>query len=276
MGVPPKPFYDPLKFAVDEGASSGAAATGLAQPYRVRHSDARRPKPAAGSMSAVRSRRLFASMATISGSTQASRSRCQRFIDVVTDVVRSTTSTASISTTTSTPIRSTIRTASRCFVPDDESYARAMAARSRAPTARLAAMAKPPGHGEEAAHGDKASTPGAEEHGRGLQPTKKKPPTAKKRSTPPPTSMERRPAHGDEGHGRGLTARRLRSRRCRKSDWRRQNCDRLVEEMYNAVKKEKPWVLVGSPSASGGPVIPKGFRPRPVRRALRRCEEMAQ
>jgi uncharacterized lipoprotein YddW (UPF0748 family) len=45
-----------------------------------------------------------------------------------------------------------------------------------------------------------------------------------------------------------------------RDDWRRQNCDRLVEQMYRAVKKEKPWVLVGiSPFGIWRPGHPEGI-----------------
>jgi uncharacterized lipoprotein YddW (UPF0748 family) len=45
-----------------------------------------------------------------------------------------------------------------------------------------------------------------------------------------------------------------------RNDWRRQNVNRLVEGMYQAVKREKPWVLVGiSPFGIWRPGYPKGI-----------------
>ncbi len=45
-----------------------------------------------------------------------------------------------------------------------------------------------------------------------------------------------------------------------RGDWRRQNVDQLIEGMYSAVKKEKPWVLVGvSPFGIWRPGHPKGI-----------------
>ena len=47
MGVPPKPFYDPLKFAVDEAHKRGLQLHVWFNPYRVRHTDAdTEPAPA--------------------------------------------------------------------------------------------------------------------------------------------------------------------------------------------------------------------------------------
>jgi uncharacterized lipoprotein YddW (UPF0748 family) len=45
-----------------------------------------------------------------------------------------------------------------------------------------------------------------------------------------------------------------------RDDWRRQNCDRLIERMYAEVKKTKPWVLVGvSPFGIWRPGHPEGI-----------------
>ncbi len=44
-----------------------------------------------------------------------------------------------------------------------------------------------------------------------------------------------------------------------RDDWRRQNVDRLIQRMYEEVKREKPWVLVGiSPFGIWRPGHPKG------------------
>lgn len=46
-----------------------------------------------------------------------------------------------------------------------------------------------------------------------------------------------------------------------RDDWRRQNCDRLIERMYAEVKKTKPWVLVGiSPFGIWRPGHPEGIQ----------------
>ncbi len=45
-----------------------------------------------------------------------------------------------------------------------------------------------------------------------------------------------------------------------RNDWRRQNVDHLIHRMYDEVKKEKPWVLVGiSPFGIWRPGFPKGI-----------------
>jgi uncharacterized lipoprotein YddW (UPF0748 family) len=51
-----------------------------------------------------------------------------------------------------------------------------------------------------------------------------------------------------------------RGRKLDRDDWRRQNVNRLVEGMYEAVKREKPWVLVGiSPFGIWRPGNPPGI-----------------
>ena len=45
-----------------------------------------------------------------------------------------------------------------------------------------------------------------------------------------------------------------------RDDWRRQNVDRLIERMYEEVKRAKPWVLVGiSPFGIWRPGHPEGI-----------------
>lgn len=51
-----------------------------------------------------------------------------------------------------------------------------------------------------------------------------------------------------------------RGKKMERDDWRRQNVNHLVEQMYDAVKREKPWVLVGiSPFGIWRPGNPPGI-----------------
>ena len=63
-----------------------------------------------------------------------------------------------------------------------------------------------------------------------------------------------------------------------RDDWRRDAVNRFVERMYDEVKAAKPWVKVGiSPFGIWRPGNPPGIAGlRPVRRALRRREALAQ
>ncbi|RIK80916.1 MAG: hypothetical protein DCC67_08735 [Planctomycetota bacterium] len=66
-----------------------------------------------------------------------------------------------------------------------------------------------------------------------------------------------KPFPDDESYARAQQAGETLDR----DDWRRQNCDRLVEAMYKAVKAEKPWVLVGiSPFGIWRPGHPPGIQ----------------
>jgi hypothetical protein len=91
---------------------------------------------------------------------------------------------------------------------------------------------KTPSHEDEAAHSEDSEHDEAAEHGEEA-------------------------AHGEEdAHGEPAAKPKM-----SKDDWRRQNCDRLVEEMYKTVKKEKPWVLVGiSPFGIWRPGHPEGIQ----------------
>jgi uncharacterized lipoprotein YddW (UPF0748 family) len=71
-----------------------------------------------------------------------------------------------------------------------------------------------------------------------------------------PYPVDDEPFPDDDSYRRAVEAGETLDR----DDWRRQNCDRLVEQMYEAVKKEKPWVLVGiSPFGIWRPGHPEGI-----------------
>ena len=64
------------------------------------------------------------------------------------------------------------------------------------------------------------------------------------------------PFPDDESYERAVAA----GERLDRNDWRRQNVNHLVQGMYEAVKREKPWVLVGiSPFGIWRPGYPKGI-----------------
>lgn len=209
MGKPPKPFYDPLKFAVEEAHKRGLQLHVWLNPYRVRHSDAQtKATPAHVSEAFPEIVREYGSYLWFDpGEPEA----LKRFIDVVTDVVKRYDIDGVHIDDYFYPYPVNDKDGKPVPFPDDDSYARAMAA--------LDAEAHGDEHGKEEAHGDDAG-------------------------------------HGDDAaHGAGAAGHKL-----SKDDWRRQNCDRLVEEMYKAVKKEKPWVLVGiSPFGIWRPGHPAGI-----------------
>lgn len=71
-----------------------------------------------------------------------------------------------------------------------------------------------------------------------------------------PYPVDGKPFPDDESYQRAVDAGETLSR----DDWRRQNCDRLVEQMYRAVKQVKPHVLVGiSPFGIWRPGHPEGI-----------------
>ena len=87
MGQPPEPYYDPLKFAVDEAHRRGLQLHVWFNPYRVRvpKREGRGVRP---TMRALRIRKSCESMASINGSIRASRHRREIFITVLNDVVK--------------------------------------------------------------------------------------------------------------------------------------------------------------------------------------------
>jgi uncharacterized lipoprotein YddW (UPF0748 family) len=172
MGKAPKPFYDPLKFAVDEAHRRGLQLHVWFNPYRVRMSGATsEPTPDHASVADADIVRDYGPFKWFDpGEPKA----VKRFIDVVTDVVKR----YDIDGIHIDDYFYPYPIANTPF-PDDESYARAQEA--------------------------------------------------------------------GETLGR--------------DDWRRQNCDRLVEQMYQAVKQEKPHVLVGiSPFGIWRPGHPEGIQ----------------
>jgi uncharacterized lipoprotein YddW (UPF0748 family) len=176
MGQPPKPFYDPLQFAVEQAHRRGLQLHVWFNPYRVRQSGAKsEPAPAHASRSMEEIVREYGPYLWFDPGEPAA---LKRFIDVVTDVVRRYDVDGVHIDDYFYPYPVQDENKKNVPFPDDESYARAKEA------------------GE---------------------------------------TLER-------------------------DDWRRQNCNRLVEQMYAAVKKEKPWVLVGiSPFGIWRPGHPEGI-----------------
>jgi uncharacterized lipoprotein YddW (UPF0748 family) len=171
MGEAPKPFYDPLKFAVEEAHKRGLHLHVWFNPYRVRQSGAEsKPSPDHVSQTNPEIVREYGPYLWFDpGEPKA----LQRFIDVVTDVVK--------------------RYDIDGVHIDDYFY---------------------------------------------------------------PYPIEGKPFPDDESYQRAVDAGETLDR----DDWRRQNCDRLVEQMYKAVKQEKPWVLVGiSPFGIWRPGHPEGI-----------------
>jgi uncharacterized lipoprotein YddW (UPF0748 family) len=232
MGKPPQPFYDPLKFAVDEAHKRGLQLHVWFNPYRVRHNDAKtEPTPAHVSRAFPEIVREYGDYLWFDPGEPES---LQRFIDVVTDVVKRYDIDGVHIDDYFYPYPINDANGKPVPFPDDESYARAMAAMESE-----GAHGEEAGHGEEAEHAEEA--PAHEEE----------------------ASHGEEPAHGEaeehgeeDAHGEPAAKPKM-----SKDDWRRQNCDRLVEEMYKAVKKEKPWVLVGvSPFGIWRPGHPEGIQ----------------
>ena len=224
MGVPPKPFYDPLKFAVDEAHKRGLQLHVWFNPYRVRHTDATtEATPAHVSRSYPEIVREYGNYLWFDpGEPEA----LKRFIDVVTDVVKRYDIDGVHIDDYFYPYPINDEHGKPVPFPDDDSYARAMAA------LEAEGAHGEGGHGGAAAHGEKAAHEEEPAHG------------------------EAESAHGEkDAHGAPAAKPKM-----SKDDWRRNNCDRLVEEMYKAVKKEKPWVLVGiSPFGIWRPGHPEGI-----------------
>ncbi|HEX6964105.1 MAG TPA: family 10 glycosylhydrolase [Lacipirellula sp.] len=172
QGQPPKPFYDPLKFAVEEAHRRGLHLHVWFNPYRVRQSGgSREHSPDHVSQTNPEIVREYGPYLWFDpGEPEA----VKRFIDVITDVVR--------------------RYDIDGVHIDDYFY---------------------------------------------------------------PYPVEGKPFPDDESYERAVAAGETLGR----DDWRRQNCDRLVEQMYGAVKAEKPWVLVGiSPFGIWRPGHPEGIQ----------------
>ncbi len=232
MGKPPQPFYDPLKFAVDEAHKRGLQLHVWFNPYRVRHNDAKtEPTPAHVSRAFPEIVREYGDYLWFDPGEPES---LQRFIDVVTDVVKRYDIDGVHIDDYFYPYPINDANGKPVPFPDDESYARAMAAMESE-----GAHGEEAGHGEEAEHAEEAPAH-EEEASHGEEPA-------------PGEAAD----HGEEaGHGEPAAKPKM-----SKDDWRRQNCDRLVEEMYKAVKKEKPWVLVGvSPFGIWRPGHPEGIQ----------------
>jgi uncharacterized lipoprotein YddW (UPF0748 family) len=179
MGQPPKPFYDPLKFAVDEAHRRGLQLHVWFNPYRVRQKGAKSPAAAAhASRAALEIVRRYGPYVWFDPGEPAA---LERFLDVLTDVVTRYDIDGVHIDDYFYPYPVNDENGKPVPFPDDESYE---------------AAPKPAG-------GEKLS----------------------------------------------------------RDDWRRQNCDRLVEEMYKTVKQHKPWVLVGiSPFGIWRPGYPEGIK----------------
>ena len=249
MGVPPKPFYDPLKFAVDEAHKRGLQLHVWFNPYRVRHSDAKtEPAPAHVSSSFPEIVREYGDYLWFDPGEPES---LNRFIDVVTDVVKRYDIDGVHIDDYFYPYPINDKEGKPVPFPDDESYARAMAA--------MEASAEAGGHGEAAGHGEEAAEGEEAEHAEEPEHAEEAPAHEEEAAHDDEAKAEEHgeeAAHGEENaHGEPAAKPKM-----SKDDWRRNNCDRLVEEMYKAVKKEKPWVLVGiSPFGIWRPGHPEGI-----------------
>jgi uncharacterized lipoprotein YddW (UPF0748 family) len=249
MGRPPKPFYDPLKFAVDEAHKRGLQLHVWFNPYRVRHSDAKTPPaPAHVSSAFPEIVRQYGDYLWFDPGEPES---LQRFIDVVTDVVKRYDIDGVHIDDYFYPYPINDKDGKPVPFPDDESYARAMAAlEAEGAHGEAAGHGEPAGHGEEAAHGEAA------EHAEEPAHAEEAPTHEEEPEHGEAAEQGEEAAHGEEDAHGEPAAKPMMS----KDDWRRNNCDRLVEEMYKAVKKEKPWVLVGiSPFGIWRPGHPEGI-----------------
>lgn len=242
MGQPPKPFYDPLKFAVDEAHKRGLQLHVWFNPYRVRHSDAKTPPaPAHVSSSYPEIVREYGNYLWFDpGEPDA----LKQFIDVVTDVVKRYDIDGVHIDDYFYPYPINDEHGKPVPFPDDDSYARAMAALEAADAHGEGGHGEPAAHGEEAAHAEEPAH--AEEA-----------PAHEEDAHAEAEGHGEEAAHGEaDAHGKPAAKPKM-----SKDDWRRNNCDRLVEEMYKAVKKEKPWVLVGiSPFGIWRPGHPEGIQ----------------
>ena len=252
MGVPPKPFYDPLKFAVDEAHKRGLQLHVWFNPYRVRHSDAKtEPAPAHVSSSFPEIVREYGDYLWFDPGEPES---LERFIDVVTDVVKRYDIDGIHIDDYFYPYPINDKEGKPVPFPDDDSYARAMAAMEA--EAEAGGHGEAAGHGEDAAHGDEAEHAEEPEHAEEAPAHEEDAAHGEEPEVANAEEHGEEAAHGEEtAHGEPAAKPKM-----SKDDWRRNNCDRLVEEMYKAVKKEKPWVLVGiSPFGIWRPGHPEGI-----------------
>ena len=170
-GKAPEPFYDPLKFAVEEAHRRGLHLHVWFNPYRVRQSGAK--SAPSSDHASVADADIVREYGPYLWFDPGEPEALQRFIDVITDVVN--------------------RYDIDGVHIDDYFY---------------------------------------------------------------PYPVDGKPFPDDESYQRAVEAGETLDR----DDWRRQNCDRLVEQMYKAVKQEKPWVLVGiSPFGIWRPGHPEGI-----------------
>lgn len=250
MGRPPKPFYDPLKFAVDEAHKRGLQLHVWLNPYRVRHSDAKTPpSPVHVSSAYPEIVREYGDYLWFDPGEPES---LQRFIDVVTDVVKRYDIDGVHIDDYFYPYPINDKDGKPVPFPDDASYARAMTAMEVED-----AHGEAGGHGEEAAHGEEAEHAEEPEHAEETPAHEEEAAHGEESEHAAADEHGEEAAHGEEdAHGEPAAKPKM-----SKDDWRRQNCDRLVEEMYKAVKKEKPWVLVGiSPFGIWRPGHPEGIQ----------------
>jgi uncharacterized lipoprotein YddW (UPF0748 family) len=248
MGVPPKPFYDPLKFAVDEAHKRGLQLHVWFNPYRVRHNDAKtEATPAHVSRSYPEIVREYGNYLWFDpGEPDA----LKQFIDVVTDVVKRYDIDGVHIDDYFYPYPINDEHGKPVPFPDDDSYARAMAALEAEGAHGEGGHGAEAGHGEAAAHGEEAAHEEESAHGEEADAH------AEEAVHGEEAAHAEADAHGEkDAHGAPAAKPKM-----SKDDWRRNNCDRLVEEMYKAVKKEKPWVLVGiSPFGIWRPGHPEGI-----------------
>jgi uncharacterized lipoprotein YddW (UPF0748 family) len=176
MGQAPKPFYDPLEFAVEQAHARGLQLHAWFNPYRVGHAE--RKSPPAPNHASVASPNIVRTYGTNLWFDPGEPAAVDRFVNVLTDVVRRYDVDGVHIDDYFYPYQINDDQGKLVPFPDDESYARARAA------------------GE---------------------------------------TLER-------------------------DDWRRKNVDELVRRMYEAVKAEKPHVLVGiSPFGIWRPGHPEGI-----------------
>ena len=175
MGQPPEPYYDPLKFAVDEAHRRGLQLHVWFNPYRVRVPGSKgEAAPNHASVAHADSVRTYGKYQWFDPGDPASE---EIFISVLTDVVKRYDIDGVHIDDYFYPYQEKDKNGKIIPFPDDETYKQAVAT--------------------------------------GVK-------------------LER-------------------------DDWRRRNVDHLIERMYDEVKKEKPWVLVGiSPFGIWRPGNPKG------------------
>jgi uncharacterized lipoprotein YddW (UPF0748 family) len=175
MGKPPEPYYDPLKFAIEEAHKRGLQLHAWFNPYRARVPGSKgEAAPTHPSVTHANSVRKYGKYQWFDPGDPASE---DEFIAVLTDVVKRYDVDGVHIDDYFYPYEEKDENNKTIPFPDDETYKKAVAS--------------------------------------GVQ-------------------LDR-------------------------ADWRRQNVNHLVERMYEEVKKEKPWVLVGiSPFGIWRPGHPKG------------------